>query len=590
MMRDNEEKIAYFTENMIVNCELTGEEPMKKKGFFNKVLSFIKSKLEILTNIYYEEDYDGIIDKFVGDENIDVFDDHLDCFIGENKDDYKNRILFGSKEFLNVASTSLCEEYEESNFESINHGNMIFMEEQQNNDMNVSDRIKNIEKKPEISVDTRESHNEGHSKVREFSVKEELIEPYELLKSRVRKLTFKEMNNYLFDEDLVINLEKKKELGFINLDGFYTNLALLFSDQCDYSIKVNIYDGIKKEIIKEKKEFIGSILKQYIDVCNYINHLNCGKILFKGTESYVKRDYDPEKIKEILINAIIHRDYSENVATVINIFHNRIEFISYGEPTDNFDEELLSMGLVPTARNRKMIEIFNNLNLVNSCGSGIGRILDDVEHVDKTIIKVVKKGFLVSLNNRNYQTQERIKANKKLRIKKLSEIKKIKEELIISSKEKDEKIEKEIYNILYQNSFPEVVEVVPEIKYLVYQIDKVKNLSKDNSNEESYVGQNQQRLPFDKGDQIDNTRETASKSYNETLIQIDKVADKLDVNGQYIKIIKLANKKEYITRKDVEKKLKLKQSRVLSILKEMTEKGLLEKNGVGKSTYYKVIG
>ena len=584
MMRDNEEKLVYFTEK---DNKMHEKESIKKKGFFSKFLSFIKSKLVFLTNIYYEEDYEEIIDKFVGEENVIVFDSHLDYFVGENKDDYRNRNLFFSKEILNEPLNDSEDQYKALNSESIDQDGESFNEEIKNNNsiFYVADNPENIS---EIEIETNENNDENHNKVREFQVKEITIEPYELLKSKVRKLTFREMNNYLFDEDLVINLEKKKEIGFINSDGFYTNLALLFSDQCDHSIKVNIYDSIKKNIIKEKKAFTGSILKQYIDVCNYINHLNCGKILFKENESYVKRDYEPEKIKEILINAIVHRDYSKNVATVVNIFHNRMEFISYGEPTDKFTEELLTMGLVPKARNEKMIEIFNNLNLINSCGSGIGRILDDVEYVDKTIIKVIKKGFLVSLNNRNYQSQERILERKKLRIKKLGEVKNAIKEVAVSE-EKDEKMGKEIYDILYQNSFPEVVEVVPEIKYIVYQIDKIMNLAKDNINEESYVGQNQQRLPFDKGEQIENIKETTSKSYNETLLQVKDTSDKLDINGQYIKIMKLASKKEYITRKDVEKKLKLKQSRVLSILKDMTEKGLLEKNGVGKSTYYKVI-
>lgn len=588
MMRDNEEKLVYFTEKETINCGVTGEEPMKKKGFFNRFLSFIKSKLEFLTNIYYEENYEDIIDEFVDEENTVVFDSHLDYFIGENKDDYRNRNLFFSKEILNEPLNDSEDQYKALNSNSIDQESKGFVEEIQNDSTDISYEANNLKNTPEVEIETNENTDEHYNKTREFQIKEVVIDPYESLKSKVRKLTFKEMNKYLFDEDLVINLEKKKEIGFINSDGFYTNLALLFSDQCDYSIKVNIYEGIKKEIMKEKKVFAGSILKQYIDVCNYINHLNCGKILFKETESYVKRDYEPKKIKEILINAIIHRDYSQNVSTVINIFDNRMEFISYGEPTEKFTEELLTIGLIPKARNEKMIEIFNNLNLINSCGSGMGRILDDVEYVDTTIIKVVKKGFLVSLNNRNYQTQERILTKKKLRIKKLGEVRNINKE-IIAYKEKEEKMEKEIYDILYQNSFPEVVEVVPEIKYIVYQIDKITNLAKDNTNEESYVGQNQQRLPFDKGEQIDNTKETISKSYNETLIQIKETHDRVDINGQYIKIMKLASKKEYITRKDVEKKLKLKQSRVLSILKDMTEKGLLEKNGVGKSTYYKVI-
>ncbi|MDR1834936.1 MAG: hypothetical protein LBQ96_03950 [Fusobacteriaceae bacterium] len=59
-----------------------------------------------------------------------------------------------------------------------------------------------------------------------------------------------------------------------------------------------------------------------------------------------------------------------------------------------------------------------------------------------------------------------------------------------------------------------------------------------------------------------------------------------EFKGQYSKILQLAVQQPYFTRKDVERKLKLKQSRVLSLLKDMTDRGMLSKEGVGKSTVY----
>lgn len=158
--------------------------------------------------------------------------------------------------------------------------------------------------------------------------------------------------------------------------------------------------------------------------------------------------------------------------------------------------------------------------------------------------------------------------------------------------ETKEMTEKEVFDILYQDAIPEVIEAVPQIKYFTYQIDKIYNFSNTNEedqSEDSYVGQNQQRLPFDKAEHVE-IMDNISKTLSHENYKQEKInTDSLDINRQYEKILKYARKKEYITRKDLEKKLKLKQSRVLYILKDMTEKGLLIKNGVGKSTYYKAM-
>ncbi len=42
------------------------------------------------------------------------------------------------------------------------------------------------------------------------------------------------------------------------------------------------------------------------------------------------RDYPPEAIREALLNAIVHRDYSFSGATLISIFEDRIEFVTIG--------------------------------------------------------------------------------------------------------------------------------------------------------------------------------------------------------------------------------------------------------------------
>lgn len=71
------------------------------------------------------------------------------------------------------------------------------------------------------------------------------------------------------------------------------------------------------------------------------------------------RDYPPEAVREALLNAIVHRDYSFSAATLVSIFEDRIEFVTIG-------------GLVkggPTSMTRKEERINAVLELYQSKGS-----------------------------------------------------------------------------------------------------------------------------------------------------------------------------------------------------------------------------
>lgn len=50
-----------------------------------------------------------------------------------------------------------------------------------------------------------------------------------------------------------------------------TSLALLLSDQCPHTIKAAVFEGEKREIFKDRREFNGSLLNQLKDVYDYID-------------------------------------------------------------------------------------------------------------------------------------------------------------------------------------------------------------------------------------------------------------------------------------------------------------------------------
>lgn len=72
---------------------------------------------------------------------------------------------------------------------------------------------------------------------------------------------------------------------------------------------------------------IEEVIKKTIDqVSGYINGAS-----FQDGERLVKLDYPSEALKEILVNAVIHRDYSLNDDIHVRIFDNRVEVQSPGK-------------------------------------------------------------------------------------------------------------------------------------------------------------------------------------------------------------------------------------------------------------------
>ena len=103
-------------------------------------------------------------------------------------------------------------------------------------------------------------------------IKKMLIEnqgdSFETLISQNQNLNFETLNSIFKKHNIKLDDNKLKSLNIINLNGQYTNLGLLLSDECPYSIKCAIYNGTNKLEFKDRKEFTGSVLKQVNDKNN----------------------------------------------------------------------------------------------------------------------------------------------------------------------------------------------------------------------------------------------------------------------------------------------------------------------------------
>ena len=168
--------------------------------------------------------------------------------------------------------------------------------------------------------------------------------------------------------------EKFITLGLRNIhDDQYTNLALILSNQCPYTTKIAVFGDAENITFKDAKEFGGSIFKQLDDSYDYLALCNRTASSFMGLERIDKPDYPEEAIREALLNALVHRDYSFSGSIIINVNDECMEFISIGGLLPGLSAEDIRSG-ISQPRNRKLAEIFHRLRLIESYGTGIRKI------------------------------------------------------------------------------------------------------------------------------------------------------------------------------------------------------------------------
>lgn len=192
-----------------------------------------------------------------------------------------------------------------------------------------------------------------------------------------------------------------RTLKMLGDEGLYTNLALLLSDQCEHSIKVAVFQGKGKELFRDRKEFTGSLLQQLEEVYAFLDLNNRTKATFSGLTRIDTRDYPEEAIREALLNSIVHRDYAFSGSTLINLYDDRMEFVSLGGLVQGLSKEAIFMG-VSQSRNPELAAVLYRMRLIESYGTGISKIQRlYADAWREPVFETAQGVFRVTLPNRN---------------------------------------------------------------------------------------------------------------------------------------------------------------------------------------------
>lgn len=236
-------------------------------------------------------------------------------------------------------------------------------------------------------------------------IKESDGDIFEEMRTVQQELTFEQAENAFARYNVEFTDDKYIALGLRNIHSDqYTNLALILSDQCQHTTKIAVFGDDANTTFKDAKEFGGSIFKQLDDSYTYLSLCNRTSATFRGLERIEKSDYPEEALREALLNALVHRDYSYSGSIIINVNDTCMEFISLGGLLPGLSADDICSG-ISQPRNRNLAEIFHRLKLIESYGTGIRKIFN--LYKDSTIqprIEITPNTFKLILPNMNAET------------------------------------------------------------------------------------------------------------------------------------------------------------------------------------------
>jgi ATP-dependent DNA helicase RecG len=221
---------------------------------------------------------------------------------------------------------------------------------------------------------------------------------FEDLPSEEQSLSFKHLEvllkkNYQITE---LTIDLLKTLGLME-QNVYNKAAELISDEnpLDSSvIQLVAFHNTSVNRIKDRMTVRNcSVLNQFDECMSfYKKHINIGEVIDSAYRRTIE-EVPYVAYREAVANMLVHRDYSINVDSRIEIFSDRIEIISPGGlPIGLMTEEYLE-GRISKPRNRKIVDIFLRLKIIEKLATGIRRIKS--QYADYN----VKPKFIVGENS-----------------------------------------------------------------------------------------------------------------------------------------------------------------------------------------------
>ena len=150
------------------------------------------------------------------------------------------------------------------------------------------------------------------------------------------------------------------------------NGGLYIATQC------GVFKGTTKAVFVDRREYTGPIWEQIDEAFQFVLrniHLGATIVGIYRQDIY---EIPPDAIRELIINAMVHRSYLNHGTIQVAVYDNRLEITSPGKLPMGQAIERMKEGY-SKIRNEALAHAFAYMNLIEHWGSGIPRIIDKVK-------------------------------------------------------------------------------------------------------------------------------------------------------------------------------------------------------------------
>lgn len=139
-----------------------------------------------------------------------------------------------------------------------------------------------------------------------------------------------------------------------------------------------VFKGTTKEVFVDRREYDGPLWEQIEEAYQFVlRNIHLGAT-FEGVYRQDVYEIPPDAIRELIINAMVHRSYLDHGTIQIAIYDDRLEITSPGKLPMGQTIERMKEGY-SKIRNEALAYAFSYMNLIEHWGSGIPRIIGKVK-------------------------------------------------------------------------------------------------------------------------------------------------------------------------------------------------------------------
>jgi len=179
--------------------------------------------------------------------------------------------------------------------------------------------------------------------------------------------------------------------AFIKIGYFQNNADILFHDE----IHGNLFEQIDKTMDLLLTKYTKSLIS------------------YEGLQRIETYPVPESALREILLNAVVHKDYSCSVPVQISVYHNKILFWNPGELPEGWTVETLIQKHASQPYNPDIANVFFRSGMIEAWGRGVEKVFDSCLRfgLKKPNLRYEKTGLWVEFIFTTQEVEQTIQEN-----------------------------------------------------------------------------------------------------------------------------------------------------------------------------------